>query len=74
MMLRYDRNDIGQLVADDSRKVSAIDLETSAVCLCALDDAAGEIEAALLVANRYTVLEFDDIDRQFAFIAGENEL
>ena len=54
-MARYDRNDIGQLVADDGRKVSAIDLETNYPLLVALNDAAGEIESALLVSGHYSV-------------------
>lgn len=57
VLARYDRNDVGQLVADDQRKVSAVDLETNYPLLTALNDAAGEIEAALLVGNRYTVVD-----------------
>lgn len=57
MMLRFDRGDIGQLCSDDKNIVSPQDLPNNPVCLTALQDAAGEIEAALLVSNRYSVAD-----------------
>jgi phage gp36-like protein len=54
LMARYDRNDIGQLVSDDRRAVSEVDLTVNQPCLVALEDASGMVDAALFVGNRYT--------------------
>jgi phage gp36-like protein len=57
LISRKDRNDVGQLCGDDKRVVSPVDLTTNQPCLDALADASGDIEAALLVGNRYTVAD-----------------
>jgi phage gp36-like protein len=57
LMLRFDRNDVGQLCSDDKRPVSEVDLPGNAQCLAALADASGQVDAALLVGNRYSVAD-----------------
>jgi phage gp36-like protein len=61
LVARFDARDIGQLVSDDKIVVSTYDLNTNVPCLVALSDAAGEIEAALLVGNRYTVVDLQTL-------------
>ena len=58
LMLRYDRGDIGQLVADDKRQVSEVDLVTNPQCLAALADASGAVDGALFMGNRFTPADF----------------
>lgn len=53
LMLRFDRNDIGQLVSDDKRPVSEVDLPTNQPCLTALMDASGMIDGAMFAGNLY---------------------
>ena len=57
MMARYDARDIGQLCGDDKITVSAIDLPTNVPCLTALNDAAGDVDGALMVGNRYSAVD-----------------
>ncbi|MCC7424820.1 MAG: DUF1320 family protein [Planctomycetaceae bacterium] len=58
---RYDVRDIGQLVADDDTQVAAGDLDDNTVLLAALADASGDIEAALLAGERYTVANLEGL-------------
>lgn len=54
MLQRKDARTLGDLVADDDRQVDATDLLTDANLQAALDDASGDIEAALLVGGKFT--------------------
>ncbi len=54
---RYDARLIGDIVSDMSVRVPPADLLTNAVLTAALDDASGEIEAALMQGNRYTAAQ-----------------
>lgn len=54
MIARYDVRTIGDLVFDDGTAADSSDISSSSVVTAALDDAAGEIEAALLRGGRYT--------------------
>lgn len=51
---RYDARDVGDLVSDEGLQVSPIDLPGHVRLAAVLNDASGDIEAALLVGNRYT--------------------
>jgi phage gp36-like protein len=57
MLERFDPRDIGELCADDSVPIDRITLLTDTVLQAALDDASGDILAALNVAGRYTSAE-----------------
>jgi phage gp36-like protein len=57
LLVRYDRNDVGQLCSDTKNAVSAVDLTTDAVCLAALNDASGDIDGALMVGANYTAAD-----------------
>ena len=56
---RYDQRDVGALVSDNDLEVSRDDLlndiDLRSPLQAALDDASGEIEAALLVGGQYSV-------------------
>ena len=54
MLERYDANDIGDLVSDDGTQVSSTLLLQNVKLISALNDASGEIDAALFAGNRYT--------------------
>jgi len=54
LLARYDAREIGDLVADDGEQIGAAALATDTNVLAALSDASGQIEAALVVGNRYT--------------------
>jgi phage gp36-like protein len=53
LMARFDARTLGQLVRDDSRQATETELRESIVVQAALDDASGEIDAALIVGGRY---------------------
>lgn len=55
LLKRYDARILGDLAADDGEQVSAGDLATDPNLAAALEDASGEIEAALLQGKRYSV-------------------
>lgn len=59
LLERKDARDIGDLVSDTETPVSPADLPSNTNLLAALDDASGDIEAALLVGGKYTT---DDLD------------
>jgi len=58
---RKDWRDIGDLCSDDSSQVAVSDLLVDPKLLAALDDASGEIEAALVVGGRYTVSQLEGL-------------
>lgn len=51
---RYDARVIGDLVSDDNTQVAAADLESNSKLQSMLDDASGDIEAALNTGERYS--------------------
>lgn len=51
---RYDSRVIGDLVSDDNTRASEATLQEHPKLQSALDDASGDIEAALFVARRYS--------------------
>lgn len=53
LLLRYDANDIGDLVSDVGGQVSPTDLLTNDVALAAIEDAKGDVDSALVAGNRY---------------------
>lgn len=50
---RYDWRDVGDLVSDSSEQISPNDQLTNPILLQILQDASGDVEAALLRAGRY---------------------
>ena len=56
---RYDERLLGDLVSDDNSQVSPSALLTDSNLQAALDDASGDIDAALITGQRYTT---DDLD------------
>lgn len=57
MIARYDVRQLGDLVRDDGERATSDELLTDTVMQTALDDAAGEIEAACMQSQRYTATE-----------------
>lgn len=57
MTSRYDVRQLGDLVRDDGERATPAELLTDANLQTALDDASGEIDAALMQAQRYTPTE-----------------
>lgn len=57
MIQRYDVRTLGDLVGDNGIRVDRAALATDANLQAALDDASGEIEAALLQGKRYTTAQ-----------------
>lgn len=57
MTARYDARLIGDLLADDGTRVASGSISGNANLTAALDDASGEIEAALLMGGRYTTAQ-----------------
>lgn len=57
LIARYDARDVGQLCSDDKTAVSTVDLPNNYICLTALNDAAGDIDGALMVGNRYSAAD-----------------
>lgn len=58
---RYDSRDLGDLASDSNATVSETALKSDRKVLAALADASGEIDAALLVGNRYTPMELANV-------------
>lgn len=54
---RYDARQLGQLASDTGVPVPPAELENSAAIAAVLEDASGEIDAALLQGNRYTTTQ-----------------
>lgn len=54
MITRYDARTIGELVADDGTRVTGATLLADPNLAVALDDASGQIDAALMQSNRYS--------------------
>lgn len=54
LLARYDARVLGDLVADAGARVSSVGLATDANLSVALKRASGEVEAACLVAGKYT--------------------
>lgn len=66
LLQRYDFRDIGGLVSDDNREASPVDLATvgtpgNSIAQACLDDASGDIEAALFSSGRYTELDLTSL-------------
>ena len=54
---RYDAREIGDLVSDDNNRRESIDLADDPILTALLADASGQVESALVVANRYSAAE-----------------
>lgn len=54
LLERYDARVLGDLVADDNTQVAAAALPANSIIVAALEDASGDIEAALFVGRRYS--------------------
>lgn len=59
MVVRYDTRTLGDLCSDDGNRVAKDDLATSDIMTTALSSATGEIKAATLRAERYTVAQLE---------------
>lgn len=57
LVKRYDARTLGDLCSDTGVRVSEVALPTNPKILAALDDASGEIDAALMQAKRYTTAD-----------------
>ena len=57
LVKRYDARTLGDLCSDTGVRVSEVSLATNAKILAALDDASGEIDAALMQAKRYSTAD-----------------
>lgn len=69
MLERYDARIIGDLVADAGSRISSAALLTNDNLEAALDSAAGWIESAALVGNRYTAADLSGLTgNSLAFI------
>lgn len=55
MIARFDVRTLGDLSADDGSQVSASGLATNAKIIACLSDASGQVEAACLQGERYTI-------------------
>lgn len=60
-MERCDLRDLGDLVSDNEIQVGEVALNNNKKLLAALNDASGEIDAALLVGGRYTPEELKNL-------------
>ena len=58
-LTRYDARLIGDLVRDDGTQENPATLPTNTNLLTALSDAYGDIVAAAVVGDRYTVAQLD---------------
>jgi phage gp36-like protein len=58
---RYDAREIGDLIADDNNRKEAIDLADDPILTAFLQDASGQVEAALVVAERYSAAELSGL-------------
>lgn len=57
LLTRFDRRDLGDLASDDDNRVGPEDLADHPRLQAALDDASGDIDAAMVVAGRYDVAD-----------------
>lgn len=57
LIARYDARTLGDLVSDTGTRVASGSLAADPNIVAALDDASGEIEAALLMGERYSVAD-----------------
>jgi len=57
LLARVDARIVNDLIGDDNIAISPIDLLTHATVQAALDDASGDIDAALLTAQRYSTAD-----------------
>jgi len=60
-LARYDYRDVADLVSDDNTTVTATSLLTDANLLVAIGDASGDIDAALLVGNKYETSDLEGL-------------
>ena len=58
---RYDKSIINDLVSDEGTRLSYSDLLVDTKLLAALDDASGEVDAALLVGGRYSATDLSGL-------------
>lgn len=56
-MARFDARTVGQLVSDTGQSVPPASLATNTAVLAALEDASGEIDAALMQGQRYSAAD-----------------
>ena len=61
MIARYDSRTLGDLVADDGARVPEGALASDSKMTAALNSATGELKAALLQGERYTVTELESL-------------
>ena len=66
MLLRFDKNLLGQLVNDDSQQLTPLELLSDPALQAALDDAAGMILSALYVAYKYTATDILNVSDETA--------
>lgn len=64
---RYDWNDIGDLVSDSGTQVTEALILTNAKVAAALNDASGEVDAALLMGNRYSPSDLANLNGHSAY-------
>lgn len=57
LMFRYDLRDLGELASDDGTAVTPVDLPGNVNIQACLDDASGEIDAALFANGRYSAAD-----------------
>lgn len=61
LLARNDRNVVAQLCGDDGHQVPDEDLAADPNLLAAIADASGDVEAALLVGERYSVADLEGL-------------
>lgn len=61
LIARKDARTLGDLVSDDNLRAEQVDLATNTVLLAALDDASGEVDAALMQGKRYSAADLADL-------------
>lgn len=61
LLKRFDARTLGDLAADDGKRIVPSALLSDANVASALDDASGEIEAALLQGARYSALDLTNL-------------
>lgn len=60
-LLRYDARTVGDLVSDNGQQVGQAELLDDPILEALLDSASGEIEAAILMGNRYTQTDLGNL-------------
>lgn len=61
LLARFDARTVGDLAYDDDVQRTPTELATSPNLLAAIDDAAGEVGAALFQSGRYTAAQIDGL-------------